>query len=120
MNEFWARAGLIIGALALAYLITVILRARASGSPRRLDSTSLRSGIYLFSSSACPDCRRVRNQLADRLGEDGFNEFNWEQHPGLFHDLDVTAVPATLVVEDDGSGVLFPGRADDALASLGP
>ena len=120
MNDVLARAGLIIGALALAYIITVILRARASGSPRKMSETGLKAGVYFFSSSACPDCRRVRNQLVDRFGDEGFSELSWEQSPGLFHDLAITAVPATLLVTEDGSGVLYPGRPDKALASLGP
>jgi hypothetical protein len=55
--------------------------------------------------------------LDEALGSDGYREFRWEQDPGLFHDLGVNAVPATAIVDIDGSGVLWPGRPDKALAS---
>ena len=120
MDEVWARLGLIAGALLVALVVTLVLRARARGAPQRLESTGLEAGIYYFSSASCPDCRSVRRKLTEALGESGFLEFNWEQQPGVFHDLSVDAVPATLVVNTDGSGTLYPGQPDRALATVGP
>ena len=120
MDELWARIGLIVGALGVAYAVTVILRARAAGSPISLEATGLAEGVYFFSSSACPDCRQARARLEDGLGESGFTELRWEESPGVFHELGVAAVPATLLVDADGSGTLYPGHPDKALVRLGP
>ena len=111
------RLGLIGGALIVAGLATVTMRLRARGSPRKLSATGLDRGVYLFSSTACADCKHARSMLDDALGSGGYREFQWEREPGLFHDLNVDAVPATVIVDFDGSGVLWPGRPDKALAS---
>jgi len=119
-SELVARLGLIAGALLVAWLVVLVLRRRSTGSSRRIDSTGLGSGIYFFSSTACPDCGSVRRQLSSAVGESGYSEMSWEQQPGLFHELGIVAVPATLIVAGDGSGVLWPGKADEALATVGP
>lgn len=120
MSEVWLRVGLIAGALAVAALATVILRSRITGRPKILEATGLGPGIYLFTSAACPDCSSARRTLIDGLGEDGFVELRWEQEPGMFHQLSIAAVPATVIVADDGSGTLWPGHPEPALNSLGP
>jgi len=117
MDDLWVRLGLIAGALIVAGLATVTMRLRAKGAPRKLSATGLGQGVYLFSSTACPDCKHARRVLEEALGRDGYREFRWEQDPVLFHDLGVDAVPATAIVAIDGSGVLWPGRPDKALAS---
>lgn len=120
MDEVWARLGLIAGALAVAGAATWAMRSRSKGAPRRIETTGLGPGVYLFTSAACPDCRHIRSRLTRELGEAGFVELEWEKEPGLFHDLGVGAVPATLLVAADGSGVIWPGPPDEALARLGP
>lgn len=120
MNDLLARVALISGALLVAAIATYVLRHRARGAPRRIDSPGLGQGVYLFSSTACPDCRSVRRTLEAALGPNGFEETSWEEDPGLFHQLGVTAVPATLIVDSDGTGMLWPGRPDRALAGFGP
>lgn len=120
MDEIWLRLGLIGGALAVAALATMLLRVRVHGRPRRLEDTRLDPGVYLFTSAACPDCASVRRALTEALGANGFIEVRWEEEPGAFDRLGVDAVPATLVVESNGSGTLWPGRAKEALAALGP
>ena len=120
MDEVWVRLGLIGGALLVAAASTVALRTRSSGKKRAVPETGLQPGIYFFSSSACPDCSRARRVLNDSLGNEGFVEISWEADPGVFHRLDVDAVPATLIVEADGSGTLWPGKAERALESVGP
>lgn len=117
MDEVWVRAGLILGALSVA---TVGVRRRTRHVPRRLDATKLTAGVYLMSSGSCPDCGPVRRQLDETLGQDGYSEMSWDTEPGVFEDLGITAVPVTLIVADDGSGVAWPGRPDKALAGLGP
>lgn len=118
MDEAWARLAVIGGALVVAALATTIIRLRARGGPRRLHETSLAPGVYLFTSSACPDCGSVRKALTEALGEGGFEERSWESEPGVFHRLGVDAVPATMIVGEDGSGTIWPGRPDGALDEL--
>ena len=115
MDEVWARLGLVVGALIVAGAATLVLRSRAKGEPRKLAATGLGQGVYLFTSKACPDCRHVRGMLDDALGREGYAELSWEMEPGIFAELGVNGVPATLIVEVDGSGVLWPGRPDKAL-----
>ena len=120
MDDVVARLALIGGALLVAAATTALIRRRTNRAPRRIDSTNLRAGIYFFSSTACPDCRSARRTLESTLGENGYAEFSWEENPGLFHDLGVDAVPATLVVNVDGTGTLWAGKPDAALVSRGP
>lgn len=120
MDEIWLRLGLIAGALIVAAAAILVLRMRSTGPKRSLGDTGLERGVYFFSSSACPDCSLTRRTLIESLGEQGFLELIWEDDPGVFHRLGVDAVPATLIVAADGSGTLWPGRAESALESLGP
>ena len=119
MDEIWIRLTVIVGALGLALITTLILRFRTKGSPHRLQATGLSPGVYLFTSTACLDCRPARKTLTENLGQ-GFVEIGWEREPGVFHLLGVSAVPATLVVEADGSGTMFPGQPEKVLTRFGP
>ena len=118
MDEIWVRLALIASALGIALFVILILRFRAK-TPRRLESTGLDVGVYLFTSSACPDCGPARNKLSEKLG-DRFVEMNWEEEPTVFEELGISGVPATLVVEADGSGTLFSGQPERMLNRLGP
>ena len=115
MDELWLRLGLIAGALAIAAIATLTLRFRNRGGPVDLEVTGLGPGVYLFTSTACPQCGSARRALSDSLGEDGFAELRWEELPGVFHDLGIEGVPATLVVRADGSGTVWSGKPDPAL-----
>lgn len=115
MDETWARVVLVSGALLVAGALAVWQRRRATSKPERsIDAAGFDPGVYFFSSSACASCARARQKLEARLG-DGFVEYNWEQAPGTFADLDVDAVPAVLIVDESGSATLFPGQPDRAL-----
>lgn len=120
MDEVWARAGLILGALSVAAAITLVLRGRTKRSPRAVDPAGLAPGVYLFTSHTCADCRPARRMLTDVLGEGGFTEMNWEREPGTFNEVGIDAVPATLVVDGEGRATLYPGLPGKALARLGP
>lgn len=120
MDELWARAGLILGALSVAGAITLLLRGRSKRGPRVLEEVKLDYGVYLFTSHACADCEPARRMLSAVLGESGFTELSWEAEPGTFHELGIDAVPATLVVDRDGRGALYPGMPQKALVGFGP
>lgn len=120
MDELVTRLTLIGGALALAVLGVVVMRARARRSTRQVSATGLATGVYLFTSTACPDCETARRKLTGELGEGAFDEIRWEDEPGIFDQLGVDAVPATMIVADDGTGTLWPGAPDRAIARFGP
>lgn len=118
MDEVWLRVILIAGGFVLAGVVTVASRRRRRTAPRELETTGLKAGVYLMTSETCPDCGPVRSLLDETLGPDGYVEMSWEREPDLFQHLDVDVVPATLVVGDDGSGTMWPGPPDRALAHL--
>ncbi len=120
MDELTLRLVLIGAALLVAAGVTTLTRRRARTAPRSIESTGLRPGVYFFSSSTCPDCRMARRALDEAIRDSSFHEFAWEENPGIFADLGVAAVPATLVVGADGTGTLWSGQPAGALASLGP
>lgn len=115
MDEVWVRFGLVAGALVVAGAATLILRHRATEPLRLLSTTGLAAGTYLFSSDACSTCRSARDKLVARVGEAGFSEFVWESEPRLFAELGIDAVPAVLLVAENGSGTLYRGQPDRAL-----
>lgn len=118
MDEIWVRIGLIVGALAVAVAIALIQRRRAGGPVRRIEATGLAPGIYFFSSATCPTCARARGKLDSTLGEAAYSELAWEEDPGVFGDLGIEAVPAVMIVEEDGPGRLYPGQPEKVLSVL--
>lgn len=119
MDEIWARLGLVVGALAVAGCVILIQRWRARLPIRTVDVADAPPGVYFFSSSTCQTCERARAKLDARLGEDGYMEYAWEDDPGPFGDFDVDAVPAVVILEEGGRGLLYPGQPDKALSRLG-
>lgn len=118
MDEIWARVGLVLGALAVAGTISLIQRRRTRRPVRSVKAADMAAGVYFFSSATCPTCERAREKLNDRLGEDGYTEFTWENEPDPFNTLDVDAVPAVAVLDEAGRGRLYPGQPDRALGAL--
>lgn len=119
MDEFWARVGLVVGALAVAAGVSLIQRWRTRRPIRAVEVADADPGVYFFSSSTCATCERAREKLDARLGEHGYTEYAWESEPGPFGDFDVDAVPAVVILEEGGRGRLYPGQPDKALSRLG-
>lgn len=120
MDDALVRMAVILGALLVALIFSVVIRMRSRGQTTQIKDHGLGSGVYLFTSSACQGCGTARRALRDALGESGYVELRWESNPGEFHRLGVGAVPATIVVGDDGSAKLYPGSPRKALQSLSP
>jgi hypothetical protein len=118
MDEVWARAALVGGALAVAGVVVLVQRLRARPSPRTVAQTGLDPGVYLFTSASCSTCAQARQTLQTELGEDRFYEFAWEEGSETFDRLGIDAVPAVLVVESGGGGTIFPGQPDRALRRI--
>lgn len=118
MDEVAIRFGLIAGALAVALLVTWVIRSRARRPIRQLVDVDIDPGTHFFSSRACDSCRSARRKLTEAVGTGGFLEHVWEDEPGVFAELGVDAVPAVLLVSSDGAGTLYPGKPDRAIAAL--
>lgn len=120
MDELWLRVGLVAAATAVTALAAYVLSTRSGRRPRTIRTGALAPGVYLLTSATCPDCAPARDKLGEALGEDGYVEVTWEDRPDVLQELGVDAVPATLIVDEEGRGVLYPGQPDQALARLGP
>lgn len=118
MSDLWPRLLVVAGALLVAAAIALLQRVRARGPVRDLGSVDLEAGVYFFSSTACPTCEDARSRLLSRLGARGFVEHVWEDSPAIFSRLEVTSVPAVLIVDESGQGRLFPGKVDRAVAAV--
>lgn len=117
MDEVWARAAIVLGVLLVAFGMIALLRRRRRPI-RAIEAPDLGAGIFFFSSVTCPTCARARAKLDAHLGESGYTEFAWESDADLFTKLNVDAVPAVAVLDQTGSGKLYPGQPDRALARL--
>lgn len=118
MSEVGLRLAIVVGGVLLALIMIVALRRRPMVAA--LDHGALDGGVYLFTSSSCSDCAGARARMEEVLGSTGFVEISWEDHPELFTQLGVDAVPCTVVVGDDGSASLHPGMPDHLLRGLNP
>jgi len=71
-------------------------------------------GVFLFTAAACGSCESARAVYRRILGEDGFQEFTWEEHSELLAKLGVAEVPAGSVLDasdrEVGAFVGVPGR----------
>lgn len=120
MNDVTTRAIVITAVVTVALLIAWALERRRATRPRRIATSGLQPGVYLFTSETCPDCASARQVLSDALGEEAFVEMTWGESPAVFERLEIAAVPASLIVAEDGSARCWFGRPDRLLASLGP
>jgi hypothetical protein len=120
MSDLLTRLVLIAGVLAVAAAAALVIRARARGGARQIKATGFAPGVYLFTSSTCPDCGSARRVLIDELGDRGFEEIEWERDPRVFDRLGIDAVPATIVVDESGKGTVWPGSPERAIAGFGP
>jgi hypothetical protein len=109
MSDLAARVLVVLGLVAIAGGVVWAIRRRIQTARVPFQQALLGPGIYLFTSVTCSGCEPARRDLIEVLGLDGFEEFSWESHPRLFEDLDITAVPATLVVDDSRHSTLYPG-----------
>jgi len=120
MSDLSVRLILILAALLGAVVSVLVIRTMNRRRPMAIDPGSLASGVYMFSSASCLDCLSARSVMTEILGAQGFVEFKWEEMPDRFRELAIEAVPATVIVADDGTATLFPGMPTRALRRLNP
>ncbi len=121
MSEDWDRVAIVVAVLATAGLGAHLLSRRSRTTPHHPPiDRALPPGVYLFSSATCAGCEPARRAIVDRLGPSGFVEISWEEKPGWFAEFGVGAVPATLIMTEDGVPTVYPGHPGWALKTLGP
>lgn len=109
MDDLTLRLAVLV-VVGIAVAVFALVRRRLRERPRRtISATGLAPGAYLFTSGDCAECANARSMITKRLGSDGFTEVAWESEPGIFERLGVTAVPSSLLVAPDGSGVWHAG-----------
>lgn len=116
MDDVWVRASLVAGTLLVVGVVVLVLRRHSSAPTRQVAVTALETGLYLFTSITCPTCQTARATLSEKVA--GFEEIVWEEQPDIFSSIGVDAVPAVLVVGEDGTGRLFPGQPDRVLREV--
>ena len=107
--------GVLIRVLAVAAaaglaVLAARMRRRPAAPPLRVEGNLAGPGVYLFTAAACDACDQAREACRAALGEDGFTELTWEEHPELLTRLRVGEIPAAALVDGSGRGVgFFPG-----------
>ena len=113
-GEVWLRL-LAVGLAVVLVVGAARFRPRHRPPPLSVEGNLEGPGVYLFTSSACDSCGEARAVYTEVLGEGGFTELTWEEHPYLLTDLGVEGIPRGAVVDASGqeaaafSGV--PGAA---------
>lgn len=107
--------------LVLTGLVVAVLvgfRSRPFIRSRRISSTGLEAGLYLFTSTSCGTCGRARTELERRRLP--FTEISWQDDPALFEELGMDAVPSVVAVDPDGEGRWWRGEVPRHLPGIGP
>jgi hypothetical protein len=120
MSDVTIRALVITAVVTIALLVAWAVERRRSVAPTKLTETGLRPGVYLFTSDTCQDCVPARQRLVAALGEAGFTEYAWDGSPEVFERLEITHVPASMIVAENGSARCWFGQPDRMLAAVGP
>lgn len=112
-SEFLLRFLMILSAAAVVIAIARI-RPKRRQWVLRVHGNLTGPGVFLFTASACDSCDSARSVYRRVLGEDGFEEFSWEEHPELLARLGVAEIPAGTVLDasghEVGAYVGVPGR----------
>lgn len=95
----------VVTSVALAVAVVLALMRRRGAAPRRIPSSGLAPGTYLFTSASCDECDIARRRLDRLIGEENYTELAWEADPAVFGRLGVDEAPSTLFVRPDGSGI---------------
>jgi glutaredoxin len=111
----------IVAAIVAAALVAAWLGRRDS-SPGHpvvdLTGTGIQDDVVVFTSTECPDCKKVLEAL--RAGGASFREVTWELEPALMSELGVVGVPLVVVRARSGEtvGQLAGVPGGRALATL--
>jgi hypothetical protein len=109
MDEMVVRLVVVLSGTLVVAMVAAVLRSRERRPSRTLANARLPSGIYFFSSRDCAECSTARGRLDRFVGAGGYVEISWDASPGEFDRLNITEVPSTMVVADDGTAVWHSG-----------
>ena len=107
---------LVVVVVAAAVVIGVArFRPRRRRWPLKVEGNLTGPGVYLFTAAACDSCDAARAVYVGVLGEQGFTELTWDDHPELLTGLGVAEIPVSTVLDASGhelcSFVGVPRRA---------
>lgn len=87
-------AGLVVGVARF--------RPRPRRTPLNVVGTLAGPGVFLFTATGCDSCDAAREIYVRVLGEDGFTELAWEEHPDTFSRLGVDEIPSGCALDAAG------------------
>lgn len=103
-SEFLVRLLLILATAAVLVGIARFRPARRAWI-LRVEGNLTGPGVFLFTAAACDSCRPARTACRRILGDNGFEEYTWEDHPDLLTRLGVAEVPSGSVLDASGAEV---------------
>jgi len=103
-DGFAIRLLLVLAAVGVVAAVAVF-RPKRPRTPLSVEGNLDGPGVYLFTAAACDACDKARAVYRKALGESGFTERSWEEHPGLLTRLGVAEIPIGAVVDADGKQV---------------
>jgi len=96
---------LVVLLAAVLVVLVARFRPRLRGSSLRVEGSLKSPGAYLFTATACDSCDAARSAYVKEMGESGFTELTWEDHPDTLTRLGVTEIPAGSVLDAHGREV---------------
>lgn len=93
--------------LAAAGVVAAVagFRPKRPRNPLYVEGNLDGPGVYLFTAAGCDACDAARLAYREVLGESGFTERSWEEHPDLLTRVGVDEIPVGAVVGADGKQV---------------
>ena len=97
---------LLVVVLAVAVVVGLArFQPRRPRSMLRVAGKLAGPGVYLFTAAACDACDSARAVYSQILGDDGFTELTWDDHPELLTSLGVTEIPVSTLLDASGREV---------------
>ena len=116
---------LVVLAAAGAVAAVALYRPRRSKARLDVEGNLAGPGVYFITAAKCDTCDEARLVNSKVLGESGFTELSWEEHPELLTRIRVAEIPLSVVVGHGGkqvasfTGVPRPGSLRRAARRMG-
>ena len=98
---FVARLLVVLAAVGVVAAVA-LYRPRRPRPPLSVYGNLGGPGVYLFTAARCDACDEARHVYREVLGESGFTERTWEEHPDLLTRVGVAEIPVGAVVGAGG------------------
>ena len=96
---------LVVVVAAAAVVGIARFRPRRRRRPLHVEGNLSGPGVYLFTAGACDSCDSARIVYKRVLGQEGFTELTWDDHPELLTRLGVAEIPVSTVLDSFGREV---------------